>query len=80
MTHTYPCQVYADPNGYIKFLIGLLFTELAGITMIVTTCVWLSLFRGGFGLDVSQVFNYHPLFMTIGMIFLYGNGNFLNLA
>ena len=39
--------------------------------------VWMSsLYRGGFAWqDKPQYeFNWHPLLMTIGLIFLYGNG------
>jgi len=38
--------------------------------------VWMGVYRDGYdwnGTPIQQ-FSYHPLLMTIGLIFLYGNG------
>jgi len=38
--------------------------------------VWMGVYRSGYdwnGKPIEQ-FSYHPLFMFIGMVFLYGNG------
>ncbi|XP_036335671.1 cytochrome b561-like isoform X2 [Rhagoletis pomonella] len=50
-------------------------TQLCGITMIVLAGCWVGIHFGGFsGSATPRVeFNWHPLFMTIGLIFLYGN-------
>ncbi|CAF0714122.1 unnamed protein product [Brachionus calyciflorus] len=55
------------------FTLGLIAAQVIGIIMIILVGSWLGNYRGGYGWDVSKVFNYHPLFMTIGMIFLYGD-------
>ncbi|KAL3271012.1 hypothetical protein HHI36_021513 [Cryptolaemus montrouzieri] len=43
-----------------------------GVALIILTFFWLSHFLGGFSLSTpSTEFNWHPLLMIIGMIFLY---------
>ena len=38
--------------------------------------IWMSVYRGGFAWreDPSIEFNLHPILMTFGLVFLYGNG------
>jgi len=50
--------------------------QLVGATVVVLMCVMLGHFQGGYGWGYQNPhkFNYHPLFMTIGLIFLYGDG------
>lgn len=40
--------------------------------MIILVGTWMGSYHDGYGWDPAKVFNYHPLLMTIGMIFLYG--------
>jgi hypothetical protein len=40
--------VYADPLGYMKFLIGLSIAEISGLIMVILCLVWMTNFRGGF--------------------------------
>lgn len=48
--------------------------QLIGLTLIVMMAVWVFVFMGGVSwTEPSIQFNWHPLLMTIGMIFLYGN-------
>ena len=53
-----------------------LLAQLAGLTMVVTMSVWTGHYLGGFaGQTVPELnFNWHPLLLTISLIYLYGNG------
>lgn len=52
-------------------------TEAVGILLILLVAIWTTHFRGGFSWTSNPglEFNWHPLLMTIGLVFLYGNGN-----
>ncbi|KAG8035640.1 hypothetical protein G9C98_001068 [Cotesia typhae] len=57
-----------------NFLFGL--TEIVGLILIILMIVWTKNFQGGFAWTENPAleFNWHPLLMTIGLVFLYGNG------
>lgn len=58
----------------VNFRILYMIVQMIGITLIILMAAWVSLFLGGVGLSTPQLeFNWHPLLMTIGMIYLYGN-------
>ena len=58
-------------NFYL--LVGI--TETVGILAVILVIIWMFHYRGGFAWDGSgKEFNYHPVFMVSGMVFLYGNG------
>lgn len=61
-------------NRWFSFLVTL--SQIAGITAVVLVGVWMGNFQGGFGWGYKNPhkFNYHPLFMVLGMVFLYGDG------
>ncbi|XP_035688209.1 cytochrome b561-like isoform X2 [Branchiostoma floridae] len=49
--------------------------EALGVAAIAMVCYWTAHYRGGFAWDgTGQEFNWHPVFMVVGMVFLYGNG------
>ena len=70
---------YQDASSLSKFTIGIIASQVVGLLMVILVGTWMGSYRGGFGWDVSIVFNYHPLFMTLGMVFLYGDGKFPTL-
>lgn len=49
--------------------------QLLGLVAVITTAIWLGRYHGGFAWQENPKiqFNYHPVFMVIGLIFLYGN-------
>lgn len=65
---------HADKN-LATFRLLYTVVQLIGLALIVTMAVWVFVFLGGLSWSAtpSIQFNWHPLLMTIGMIFLYGN-------
>jgi cytochrome b-561 len=50
-------------------------SQFFGLGAMIMTGVWLSKYHGGFAWDDSgKQFNYHPLFMVIGIVFLNAEG------
>merc|ERR1712045_719304 len=51
--------------------------SLIGLTLVITTLAWVGQFKGGVSFTTTEKgidFNWHPILMTISLIFLYGNG------
>ncbi len=63
-----------DPHEHLKFTATAIASQVVGLIMVILSGCWMGSYHGGYGWDISTVFNYHPLFMTMGMIFLYGDG------
>ncbi|XP_043280341.1 transmembrane ascorbate-dependent reductase CYB561-like isoform X2 [Venturia canescens] len=65
-----------QPRNLQGFNLLLGATEFFGGVLIVLMAVWLNNFRGGFAWteDPAHQFNWHPLLMTIGLVYLYANG------
>ena len=56
------------------FYLLIVLLEVLGLACLTVVGIWCSHYLGGFAWDgSSKEFNYHPLFMVIGMVFLYGN-------
>lgn len=51
-------------------------TEIFGVLLIILMLVWTTHYEGGFAWTSNPKlqFNWHPLLMTIGLVFLYANG------
>lgn len=60
---------------YFSFTFGV--SQFFGALAVILVAVWMGSFGGGFGWhdNPSLEFHYHPLFMVIGLLFLYGEGN-----
>jgi len=60
-------------NGGLWYNVAVTASQLAGILVIVLVAIWMSQYRGGFAWSSNPglEFNYHPVLMTIGLIFLY---------
>ncbi|XP_016982999.2 plasma membrane ascorbate-dependent reductase CYBRD1 isoform X1 [Drosophila rhopaloa] len=73
-TSTGSSKANMDP-ALINFKVLYVLTQLCGLTMIVLVGTWIGQHFGGLGgsSNPKLEFNWHPLFMTIGFIYLYGN-------
>lgn len=58
------------------FSLGYGLVQLLGLTCIILVSVWGNHFLGGFSgpSNPKLEFNYHPLFMVLGLVVCYGNG------
>ncbi|PAA51387.1 hypothetical protein BOX15_Mlig012455g3, partial [Macrostomum lignano] len=56
------------------FTIWVLIAQAVGLLAVILTAVWMSVYHGGFSWVPERVFNFHPLFMVIGLVFLYADG------
>lgn len=60
----------------VNFRLLYLVAQLIGVVLIILTLSWILLHLNGLSYDYSTpslIFNWHPLMMVIGMVFLYGN-------
>uniref|UniRef100_A0A1A9V910 Cytochrome b561 domain-containing protein n=1 Tax=Glossina austeni TaxID=7395 RepID=A0A1A9V910_GLOAU len=74
MTISSKDKMDTDP-AMANFKVLFVLTQLIGLTMIVLMGCWIGVHMGGLAgtSNPSIEFNWHPLLMTIGLIFLYGN-------
>jgi cytochrome b-561 len=68
-----PAGSRRDLEGF-SLLFGL--AEGVGAVVVILVAIWVGNYRGGFAWnsDPKLEFNWHPLLMTLSMVFLYGNG------
>lgn len=57
------------------FMVLLIITQVIGLIAVVLVAVWTVHYKGGFAWrsDPGLEFNWHPLLMTVGMVFLFAN-------
>jgi len=64
-------SVVQNLNGFLPLIF---ICEICGLAVVIMTAVWMGVLQGkGFGWTKELVFYYHPMFMVLGMIFIYGN-------
>ncbi|EFN79803.1 cytochrome b561 isoform X2 [Harpegnathos saltator] len=65
-------QTHHSLDGFIPLLS---LTEALGALLVILVLVWTTYFRNGFSWRSNPTleFNWHPLLMTIGLVFLYAN-------
>lgn len=69
-----PISESAQHQTLVNFRIFYIITQLVGGAIIILMGAWISLYLGGFGWSTPSIeFNWHPMLMTIGMIYLFGN-------
>lgn len=66
-------EVEQDVTGFVP-VYGI--AQISGFMAVVLMGIWTGHHLGGFAWqgDPNHQFNWHPLLMTLGMIYLYGNG------
>lgn len=84
LTHSHSRSEMDQSQGrYVNFRLLYLITQLIGTAIIILIASWIGLHLGGFSWDYENpkvLFNFHPIFMTIGMVFLYGNCELIDKA
>lgn len=68
-------EIGSSTRHLVNFRLLYIISQLVGVVAIVLMICWIGIHLGGFAWTSQPgvQFNWHPLLMTIGMIFLYGN-------
>lgn len=58
------------------FMLLVILAQVVGVIAVLLMGIWMGNFQGGFGWGYKNEhkFNYHPMFMVTGLIFIYGDG------
>lgn len=66
-------EVEQDTTGFTP-IYGI--AQVSGFIAVVLTGIWMGHYQGGFAWssDPGLQFNWHPLLMMLGLVYLYGNG------
>ncbi|VVC39777.1 Hypothetical protein CINCED_3A013070 [Cinara cedri] len=66
-------QSQSDDKHFSYFSLYIVF-QIIGLLLIFAVGFWIFVFRGGVGFSESKIiFNWHPLLMTIGFVYLFAN-------
>lgn len=75
--HSYFSKMDQSQSGrLVNFRLLYLITQLVGVVIAILIASWIGIHLNGFGWDYDEprtLFNWHPMLMSIGMVFLYGN-------
>ncbi|XP_076164943.1 transmembrane ascorbate-dependent reductase CYB561 isoform X2 [Ptiloglossa arizonensis] len=66
-----------EPSNFLEgFKPLIILMQILGGTLIILVIIWCSNYRGGFSWRSNPMleFNWHPMLMIIGFVFLYANG------
>ncbi|XP_013405376.1 cytochrome b561-like [Lingula anatina] len=68
-------EIQPQPTSLRFFTLFVVLSQILGVLVVVMVGVWMGHFHGGFGWmeNPGLEFNYHPLFMVLGLVFLYGD-------
>ena len=69
-------QIGESHTNLVGFKPLTILMEVIGIILIILVAIWCSKYRHGFTWSSNPAleFNWHPLLMVIGFVFLYANG------
>ena len=75
-------SIAEDHESVRNFKYGYITTTILGLIMVIMVYLWIIWDCDGFAWtsDPKIEFNWHPLLMTVGMLFLYGQGKHACMA